>query len=251
VLHLGDHNVTAGIRAGDAASDEDQQKLVAAFSQADTAEVIRLLDQIYGRNTFSLRQLFRDEQRKITNLILNESLNSAAAVYRTVFESQAPLIRFLNGLEIPVPNALKSAAEIALNNQLEQYLERPELDSEIIQSLLREAAASRITLDSTTLEYKVRKRLEKEAAEFAANPSDPAIVEKVVKLLDLIAVLPFPVVLWEAQNMCYHPLVTAFQQNGWHSPGDDPTAVRRHDDLSRLAQQLHILLPEGAAQNAA
>ena len=173
VLHLGDHNVTAGIRPADASSEEDQKKLVAAFSQADTAEVIRLLDQVYGNKTFSLRQLFRDEQRKITNLILKESLNSAAAVYRTVFESQAPLIRFLNGLDIPVPPALKSAAEIALNNQLEQYLERPDLDPDSIQGLLREAAASKISLDSTTLEYKVRKRLEKDAADFAANPADP------------------------------------------------------------------------------
>ena len=49
VLHLGDHNVTAGIRAADASSDEDQKKLVAAFAQADTAEVIRLLDQVYGK----------------------------------------------------------------------------------------------------------------------------------------------------------------------------------------------------------
>jgi hypothetical protein len=58
-------------------------------------------------------------------------------------------------------------------------------------------------------------------------------------------------VLWEAQNVCYRPLVTAFQQNGWHSPGADPVAVRRHDDLSRLASQLHILLPERAVENVA
>ncbi len=251
VLHLGDHNVTAGIRSADASSDEDQKKLVEAFAQADTAEVIRLLDQVYGKNTFSLRQLFRDEQRKITRLILNESLNSAAAVYRTVFEGQAPLIRFLNGLDIPVPNALKSAAEIALNNQLEQHLERPDLDVDSIQSLLRETAASKIKLDSTTLEYKVRKRLEKDAAEFAANPSDLALAERVSKLLDLILSLPFPVVLWEAQNVCYRPLVMAFEQNGWHSPGADPAAIKRHDDLSRLAAQLHILLPEGRVENAA
>ncbi len=251
VLHLGDHNVTAGIRAADASSEEDQKKLIAAFAQADTAEVIRLLDQVYGKNTFSLRQLFRDEQRKITNLILNESLNSAAAVYRTFFESQAPLIRFLNGLDIPVPNALKSAAEIALNNQLEQYLERPDLDLDSIHGLLREAAATKIALDSTTLEYKVRKRLEKGAADFAAHPEDPIAAERMIKLLDLIPTLPFSVVLWEAQNVCYRPLVSAFQHNGWHSPGADPDAVRRHDDLNRLASQLHILLPERAVENVA
>jgi alpha-amylase/alpha-mannosidase (GH57 family) len=251
VLHLGDHNVTAGIRPADSSSEEDQKKLVAAFSQADTAEVIRLLDQVYGKKTFSLRQLFRDEQRKITNLILNESLSSAAAVYRTFFESQAPLIRFLNGLEIPVPAALKSAAEIALNNQLEQSLDRPDLDLDSLQGLLREAAATKITLDSTTLEYKVRKRLEKDAADFAANPSDPVLIERIIKLLDLIPTLPFPVVLWEAQNVVYRPLITAFQQNGWHSPAEDPVAVKRHDDLNRLASQLHILLPEGGLENVA
>ena len=251
VLHLGDHNLTAGIRPAEASSDEDQNKLVAAFAQADTAEVIRLLDQVYGKNTFSLRQLFRDEQRKITSLILNESLNSAAVLYRTVFEGQAPLIRFLNALEIPVPPALKSAAEIALNSQLEQYLERPDLDPDSILSLLRETRASKVTLDSTTLEYKVRKRLEKEAAEFAANPTDPVLTERIIKLLDLIAALPFPVVLWEAQNLCYRPLVTAFQQNGWHSPAAVPVALRRYEDLKRLASQLHILLPEVVVENAA
>jgi alpha-amylase/alpha-mannosidase (GH57 family) len=243
VLHLGDHNVTAGTRRDDCSSDEDQKKVLAAFSQADTAGVIRMLDQVYGKNIFSLRLLFRDEQRKITNLILNESLSSAAAVYRTVFESHAPLIRFLNGLDIPVPHALASAAEIALNNQLEQYLDRPDLDIESIQGLLREATATRVALDSTTLEYRVRKRVEKEAAEFAANPADLTIVERILKLLDLIPALPFPVTLWEAQNVVYRPLLTAFEQNGWHSPTPEAEALKRREDLNRLASQLHILLP--------
>jgi alpha-amylase/alpha-mannosidase (GH57 family) len=244
VLHLGDHNFTAGVRAQDCAEQEEQKKLDEAFDHADTAEVIRLVDQIYDKRVFSLRQLFRDEQRKITKMILDESLSSASALYRTVFESQAPLIRFLNGLDIPVPEALKSAAEIAVNSQLEQQLDRPELDSDSIQSLLREAAASKITLDSTTLEYKVRGRLETAAAAFAANPADSAAIEKLLKLLDFIQALPFTVVLWEAQNVSYRPLLTAFQQNGWHSPAAEPEAARRHEDLNRLASQLKILLPQ-------
>lgn len=244
VLHLGDHNITAGVQRADQVSEEAQAKLVQAFTQADTAEVIRLLDHIYGKEVFSLRQLFRDEQRKITHLILTDSLNSAAAVYRTVFESQAPLIRFLNGLDIPVPLALKSAAEIALNNQLQQYLDRPELDSESIHGLLREAAASKIALDTTTLEYRVRKRIETEAKQFASNPTDLVAAERMIRLLDLLPSLPFPVVLWETQNLVYRPLLAAFGQNGWHTPHPDPESALRHDELNRLASQLHILLPK-------
>jgi hypothetical protein len=65
-----------------------------------------------------------------------------------------------------------------------------------------------------------------------------------LKLLDLISVLPFPIVLWEAQNVCYRPLLTAFQENGWHSPDANPAALRRHDELGQLAAQLHISLPQ-------
>ena len=244
-LHLGDHNVTAGIQPIQAFSEESRKKLIDAFVQADTAEVIRLLDHIYGKAIFSLRLLFRDEQRKITSLILNESLNSAAAVYRTVFESQAPLIRFLNGLEIPVPNALKSSAEIALNSQLQQYLDKPDLDFDAIHVLLREAAASKVVLDTTTLEYKLRKRIEEQAAAFASHPEDFTVTEKMVKLLDLLPLLPFPVVLWEAQNMVYRPLIEAYQQNGWHPPQADEASLQHHNELNRMASQMHILLPQG------
>jgi hypothetical protein len=244
VLHLGDHNLTAGVQPDEKASEEERHKLAEAFLQADTAEEFRLLDQIYGKGTYSLRQLFRDEQRKITNLILNESLSSTAVLYRTVFETQAPLIRFLSGLDIPIPQALKSAAEIALNSQLQQALDRAELDSDSMQGLIREAAASKIALDTTTLEYKVRRRIEQKAAAFAANPADDAVIGEIVRLLDLIPSLPFPVVLWEAQNICYRPLLTAFQNNGWHGGDASAEATRRHEQLNHLAEQLHILLPQ-------
>jgi alpha-amylase/alpha-mannosidase (GH57 family) len=243
VVHLGDHNVTAGVQPLKEASDDNDKKLSGVFEQADAAELIRLLDQIYGKNIFSLRMLFRDEQRKITNLILKESLSSTAALYRTLFESQAPLIRFLNGLEIPVPSALKSAAEIAINNQLQHLLEASELDYDAILSLLREASTDNINLDSTTLEYKVRKRIEKEASEFAANAPDGISAQRLDRLLQLTSSLPFPVILWEAQNLMYRPLLAAYHQNG-DSPQDAQSDALR-ESISRLATKLHILLPQG------
>ena len=70
--------------------------MIECFSKADTAAVIRILDEEFSEHSFSLSSLFRDEQRKIVGLILNDSLTSAAAAYRTIYENQAPLIRFLN-----------------------------------------------------------------------------------------------------------------------------------------------------------
>jgi alpha-amylase/alpha-mannosidase (GH57 family) len=243
VLHLGDHNITAGVKPAGSEVGESYQKLKEAFSGADTRKAILVLDEAFNKKTFSLPQLFRDEQRKITDSILKDSLTSAAAVYRTIFESQAPLIRFLNGLSIPVPKALMSAAEIALNSQLEQALERTELDAESIRGMLKEAAAGKIALDATTLEYAMRRRLENEAKEFAENPRDPALAARLRKSVDLIPTLPFPVTLWEVQNICYPALVKAFEENGWGASAD-PAMQQYRDDLDHLAEHLRIRAPQ-------
>jgi alpha-amylase/alpha-mannosidase (GH57 family) len=246
VLHLGEHNITSGVRPRDDSNGgELREKLIEAFSTADATAAIRILDQIFGSKTFSLRQLFRDEQRKITNLILKESLASAAAVYRTIFESQAPLIRYLHTLSIPVPRALLSAAEIALNYQLQQSVERPDLDIDNIHGLLKEAASTSIVLDATTLEYAIRRRIEKEASDFAANPDDAVVLARLQTTLDLIPSIPFPVVLWEAQNICYSPLMKALEADA------DSVATEgkgRSGNLHRLAAQLKIHVPEHVPQ---
>jgi Domain of unknown function (DUF3536) len=214
VLHLGDHNIAAGVSHFDNLEDYERLKssLTQSFSQADATGALHTLTQQFPGNTFSLRTLFRDEQRKIVNLILNDSLATTSAAYRTLYEGQAALIRFLTGLRIPVPAAFQAAAEIALNNQLKQAFEREETDTEGIQGHLKEAAASNVKLDVPGLEYTIRKRLEREAATFATQATNFEVVQKLRKLLEFVAALPFPVTLWEVQNISYAPLIKAIDE---------------------------------------
>jgi hypothetical protein len=243
VLHLGDHNIMGGVRcSGEPANYQNlRSKLTDSFSKADTAAVIRILDEEFRENTFSLHSLFRDEQRKIVDLLLKDSLNSAAAAYRTIYENQAPLIRFLNGLSIPVPPAFKAAADIALNSQLRQAFEQPELDGDSIQGYLREAANTQVALEITTLEYVIRKRLEKNANDFAAHPDDMKAVQELIKLMELISSLPFSVVLWEAQNIVYRPLNKVTEEHRRELEKGDPVAQNWMNELSALREKLRIL----------
>src|SRR5256885_9217710 len=50
------------------------------------------------------------------------SLQEAEAVYRQLYEVNAPLLRFLSDLRIPLPKSLQLAAEFALNNSLRRAL---------------------------------------------------------------------------------------------------------------------------------
>jgi uncharacterized protein DUF3536 len=243
VLHLGDHNVTGGVRHSYESEQYDQTKarLIECFSKADTAAVIRILDEEFSEHTFSLSSLFRDEQRKIVGLLLNDSLTSAAAAYRTIYENQAPLIRFLNSLNIPVPPAFKAAADVAINSQLRLSLERPDVDIDNIQSNLKEAANSQVPLDTTTLEFVIRKRVEAMAARFAERPDDLEIVKRFRKQLEAAQSLPFPVAIWEAQNISYAPLKKAIEERRLGAENNEPEAAEWMKELTGLREGLRIL----------
>jgi len=242
-LYLGDHNITAGVRPADPAKDSGlHERLAQKFRTADTAEAIRILDDEFDNKTYSLRSLFRDEQRRIVNILLNESLASAAAAYRSIFDNQAPFVRFLNSLSIPIPNAFQYAAEISLSHELGEVFVRAELDPQAILSVVNEAAASHTKLDRTTLEYTIRRRLELEATLFAEHPEDIAHVERFRKLLEVAASLPFKVNLWQVQNICYGPLIKIFGQLVGEGEKAGSDLAKSIGELKLLGNQLHILL---------
>ena len=242
VLHLGDHNIAAGVcHFADLEKYESLKKtLIDSFAQADTAGALQTLTAAFSNNTFSLRTLFRDEQRKIVDIILDESLATAAAAYRNIYENHAPLIRFLHGLGIPVPSAFQSAAEIALNTQLKQAFDRTDPDIEAIQSYLKEAAVSQVKLDAPGLEYALGKRLEREATQFAQEPTNVEAVQKFRKLLEFAATLPFPAVLWEVQNISYGPLIQAMDELRQKITDSDESSRNTLNELALLRERLRI-----------
>jgi alpha-amylase/alpha-mannosidase (GH57 family) len=244
VVHLGEHNIIAGVRPSNPEEYEAlRRNFSEVFSRADIAEIIHAFDETFATHTFSLRSLFRDEQRKVTNLILADSLSASVAAYRSIYESQASLIRFLYDLSIPVPRDVKTAAEIALNNQLRMAFERPELDADSIQSLLREAVGSHIDLDVTTLEFVIRRRLEKEAEQFAENLEKIDNTHKFRRFVDLVISMPFPVVLWNAQNISYGPLKKFLNGESAKMNGDDSARKAFRDELLQLSEGLRIASP--------
>ena len=248
VLHLGDHNITGGVREfqGENVFQELRDRLNGAFSRADVAEVIRILDEQFNTSTFSLRSLFRDEQRRIVNLILKDTLDSVSGAFRGIYENQAALIRFLSELGVPVPPALQYAASIALNSQLQHAFERPEIDAAEVKALLREEETNHATLDATTLEFAIRKRLENQAALFAKNPEDLDALKHLHAMLDIALALPTPVTLWEVQNLCFAPLTRPEPNHDKPGEQGEQNSVREEwrRELAAVRELLRIRGPQ-------
>jgi alpha-amylase/alpha-mannosidase (GH57 family) len=243
-LHFGDHNVHAGVREfnGKKSYERVTSELLHAFSHADLTQAIRIMDSGFSKNTYSLKSLFRDEQRRILGLILNSTLETAESEYRQLYENHAPLMRFLTDLRMPLPEALRSTATYALNSRLRNALSAENLDPEPIQSLIQEAQALSVPLETTTLEFTFRKRLEKLAVEFHDDPVDPERLSRLAGGVALARKLPFPVHFWSIQNWCWHAMGTTLpgMQN---SASGDETARAWVDQFMKLCEDLSLRLP--------
>jgi alpha-amylase/alpha-mannosidase (GH57 family) len=205
VVHFGDHNVAGGVQKSNGA-DSYQEMLSAisgSFERVDIPEVVRLLDKRFGEKTYSLRSLFRDEQRRIVRTILSATVAEAEAAYLQLYEHHAALMRFITSLGTPMPREFTAAVEYAINTLLRRACSDEKLDAERIRSLLREARSSNLNLDKTTLEFLLRRKIDALAMRFA---SDPSSLEKMLDLqtaMTIVKQMPFPINLWSTQNHVY------------------------------------------------
>jgi alpha-amylase/alpha-mannosidase (GH57 family) len=212
MLHFGDQNFSGGVSAYRSEGEYEtmERDLSSAFLRGDFPEVIRSFDQNFGGTSYSLKSLFRDEQRKILNLVIEENLAEAETVYAQLYENHAPLIRFLMSLNMPLPRAFQAAATVALNGQLRRAMAAEPLDLDHLRNLLEEAQVSKIELDAETLGFTLKNAISRLAGKLFTEPEDLLRLRALQQAVELARSLPFWVDLWKAQNVYYEILQSAF-----------------------------------------
>jgi alpha-amylase/alpha-mannosidase (GH57 family) len=205
VVHFGDHNVAGGVQKADGSAKylDMLAAISGSFERVDIPEVVRLLDKRFGEKTYSLRSLFRDEQRRIVRTILSTTVAEAEAAYLQLYDHHASLMRFITSLGTPMPREFAAAVEYAINSLLRRACSADDLDGDRVRSLLREAQASSIGLDKTTIEFILRRKVDALAGKFAAEPSNPQRLFELQRALKIVKQMPFPVTVAIAQNQIY------------------------------------------------
>ncbi|SPF52826.1 Glycoside hydrolase, family 57 [Candidatus Sulfopaludibacter sp. SbA4] len=239
-LHLGDHNLSCGVRA---CEDRDAyeamaQRIADVFSRGDIPETFRAIDREFGNVNYSTKSLFRDDQRMVLRHILDTTLAEAEAAYRQIHEHHAVLIQFLRDLGVPLPKPIATAAEFALNGLLRRELAAEPMDAERIHSLLEQVRAASVNLDSTTLEFTLRTAIERLLEQFAANPDDPTLLDRIDARIKLARTLPFEVILWRPQNLWFEMRRTVYDGFAGRAAGGDQEAAVWVERFRRLGESL-------------
>ncbi|HUX28437.1 MAG TPA: DUF3536 domain-containing protein, partial [Terracidiphilus sp.] len=213
VLHFGDQNITAAVKA----YVETEAELFETFAaqaaehvqRADFPEVIRLLDGHYGRANYSLTSLFTDEQRRIVQLILNSTLWDIENSLTTIYEDHASLLHFLSQAGLPKPPGLLLAAGFAVNAGLRRALEADPVDQALLRSFLQLAKADQVPLETATLSYIADQRMKRVMVELQMSSGSLEMLDRALSLARTLVELPFELNLWQAQNIWYEILRTS------------------------------------------
>jgi len=198
------------------------------------------LDKNYGKNIYSLKSLFRDEQNRIVSLILDTTLREVEAANRRIFEQHVPLMRFLADAGMPQPRIFHLMGEFAINSQIRKELESDNPDMNRIQSLLNEANIMKVPLDGQTLEFVLRKKAELAAAAFGAAPADLNRLEQLEGAVNMASSMPFPVNLWEVQNLYAQNMDGVYSDDRARAEQGDEQAKTWLEHFNALADKLRL-----------
>jgi alpha-amylase/alpha-mannosidase (GH57 family) len=241
-LHIGDHLMNCGV--ADTIDDDYsalKQEIIDPFNRADFDEVIRVLDRHFGESTYSLRSIFHDDQRKILNTILKSTLAEAEAGYRQIYETHAPIMRFVTDLHIPLPREFSVAAEFALNSSLRTAFQDLETqDFSTITAVLDEARNQGVRLDGTTLGFALRRAIKRLTEQLVQNDSDLDLIKKLESATALARNLPFPVSFWRAQNNYYQILQKTYAERVEKAKEGDAKAREWVEHFAALGRNLSV-----------
>jgi alpha-amylase/alpha-mannosidase (GH57 family) len=242
VLHFGDHNLCGGVREfqGEEAYGAMAWEVTEAFSWADFPETIRRIDQHFEASTYSLRSLFRDEQRKILDQIMELTLEEVWSAYGRLYSHNVPLMRFHMELGVPLPRPFQATAEIVLNRNLLEAFRAPDLDLQLIRSILEEARLLQVGLEGAGLEYALRKAIERLAARFQLYPLDSEYLQQLEAAVTLETELPFVVHLWKVQNIYYEMLNSVYPRQRRQSDQGQEEAVAWVEHFDALGEKLSV-----------
>ncbi len=240
ILHLGDHNLSGGVREfqGDEEFALMCKDVLGAFSRADMPEALRLLDKHFLELTYSLRSLFRDEQRRVLDLIVGSAMTDAEGLSGRLYEAHSPLLRYLATLDFPLPQALGRLADFVLNTTLRRELGRRELDFSRIRTLLEEAEGVGIELDRLGMGYALQQAMEAAMEQWVDRPEQLGRLRRLRRTAELAQSLPFELDLSLVQNYYFRTLETELPRFSEQADRGDPVAVEWRDNFRALGTAL-------------
>ena len=204
-LHWGDHNLLGGVceHPGEAEFIAMQEEIEKIFQKQDMTEIIHCVDRYFGPHHYSFWHLFKDEQRKVLNQILEMTLKEVEGSFRQINENHYPILQVLKESNIPLPKVLATTLEFVLNMDVRKALESEPVDLARLETLVEEADRWNCELDRKTLGFVASRRLNGLMLKLRENLEDTGLLQTIAGIFRILQPLSLSLSLWNAQNVYF------------------------------------------------
>lgn len=200
-FHFGDHNITAGIKQY--ASDDGIQKISQdandAFEKGDFMEIIQMIDRVFSPQTYSLSDLFRDQQYEFVSNILSGTMDDVEAIFLQLFNNNIQILNFLNEIDVKVPTVLNQIAEHVKEQRLLNLLQDSPVNLKQLEHVTKQISKWQVKIDADLLSSKIEEAFTKWLEEYQVNIYDISKLAFLNKFIVIIQQLPISIDFDEAQ----------------------------------------------------
>ena len=184
-----------------------KNNLIKIFMINPLTEVIRSLDESFGKEYFTLKDIFIEERRKILQIMLKGKLKKFAQTYQNMYDEGKGSIYHMQNLGLAIPNEFKISATYAMSHKFNDLVIHSGgfVDPGIMQEacdINAEAKKMDIKLDKTESNEIYARKVLQNIIRLSKN-FERQQAEVLLEIFDIIEKLELEIDISEAQNIYF------------------------------------------------
>ena len=190
---------------------ETRKSLIRTYLVSPLTEIIRAIDNYFGKEYFTLKDIFIEERRKILKTMLKGKLQNFANTYQSMYNEGKGSIYQMQSLGLTIPDEFKISAQYVLTKQFNELFvdSKGFFNNDILQQasdINLEAKRIGIEIDKTPTAKIFSKKIAQNVSrlEYALDIQQ---VDATLELLDCINKLELKIDIGEAQNYFFSKIV--------------------------------------------
>ena len=221
VVHIGKHNIIGNMSLDMKPEDFESLKfrLLPAFDEGRLGDVLGLMQTYFGSEKYTLWQLFKDEKRKVLDMITQQSMGELEDSLRRVYNHDYPLVNALSNNDIPIPRAYTTTFEYILNADLINCFQPERINVKEIARIMGEMEKWKLTIeDPGKVERLAGESIFKELKRIQAERNNAKRIERLNRVFPLLKKFKLDPNLYKIQNLYF----VISKQNETEPPSSKP-----------------------------
>ncbi|MCS7027168.1 MAG: DUF3536 domain-containing protein [Bacteroidia bacterium] len=205
VVYLGQHQIIGSSTPYLAPDDFNKManQLKLAFKEGNLAEVLQIMQIYFPVKHFSFWELFKDEQTKVLNKILEDNLKYAEESYERIYHRNYHLLNVMQKAQLKIPAILKQNFEIVINNSLKNFFIRKSADIEKFKQTCQEVAHWRVNVDKENLSHVASIRILEMVQDYEKQVDNEELLDLITQIIRYLRSIAVDIRLGMIQNILF------------------------------------------------